>query len=181
MGNLEISHDILIAGSDFESCRQRVKQFFGRTMLIRYDEVLVMENDSLNGTEKNFWGRIQEGLAANQKVLGEFLANLKAEGFMTLDDLKSLEKGYLSKILHTIAHLQDGFIGIDSRFYNFEEDSHGVSRDTQKKISATPENYWIIRVKGKIAPMSEDPFDALRTFEGRGRIQTRQLISPHSS
>ncbi|UCD65462.1 MAG: hypothetical protein JSW69_05395 [Deltaproteobacteria bacterium] len=169
MGSLEISHDILIAGSDFESCQLRVKQFFDRTMLIRYDEALVMKNDSVNGIEENFLVRIQEGLAANQKVLEEFLENLKAEGFTTLDDLKSLEKGYVSKILHTIAHLQDGFIGIDSRFYNFEEDSHGVSRDTQKKISTTPENYWIIRVKGKIASMSEDPFDALRTFEGRGK------------
>jgi hypothetical protein len=167
MENLEISHDILIAGSDFESCRQRVKHFFDRTMLLRYDEVLVGENGSINGTAKNFWARIREGLQANKKVLAELLANLKEEGFLSIDDLQSLKKGYLSKTLHTIAHLQDGFIGIDSRFYNFEEDSHGVSRDMQQKITATPHRYWILEVRGIIASAGEDPLDALRTFEGR--------------
>ena len=169
MGTLEISHDILIAGSDFESCQQQVKRFFARTMLIRYDRVLISENESLSGTGKNFRARMEAGLRANQKVLGEFLANLKDEGFVALDDLQSLEKGYLSKILHTIAHLQDGFIGIDSRFYNLVEDSHGVSRNLQQKIAAAPDSYWILRIKGRIASASEDPFDALRTFEGRGK------------
>ena len=168
MENLEISHDILSAGSDFKFCRERVKRFFDRTMLIRYDEVLVMEDESINGAEKNFRARIHEGLQANRKVVRELLENLKEEGFNTLLDLQCLEKGYLSKILHTVAHLQDGFIGIDTRFYNLEEDSHGVSRNLQQKIAAAPENYWILKVKGRIASAGEDPFDAFRTFEGRG-------------
>lgn len=167
MENLEISHDILMAGSDFSSCRQRILRFFERTKLLRYDEVLVMENESLNGTEKNFRARIQQGLGANQQVLAELLTNLKEEGFLSLDDLQSLEKGYMSKILHTIAHMKDGFIGIDSRFYNLEEDSHGVSRSLRQKIGATPDSYWVLRVRGRIAAPGEDPFDALRTFEGR--------------
>ncbi|KPJ99561.1 MAG: hypothetical protein AMJ60_04675 [Desulfobacterales bacterium SG8_35] len=165
---MEISHDILSAGSDFRSCRQRVRRFFDRTMLVRYDEVLVVENESINGAEKNFLARIQEGIKANQGVVRELLANLQEEGFIMLHDLQGLEKGYLSKILHTVAHLQDGFIGIDTRFYNLEEDSHGVSRDLQQKIAVTPENYWILQVKGRIASAGEDPFDAFRTFEGRG-------------
>ena len=169
MGDLEISHDILIAGSDFESCRQQVERFFKRTMLIRYDKVAVSENESIRGTAEDFRARIEAGLNANRKVLGEFLANLKEEGFSSIDDLRSLEKGYLSKVLHTIAHLQDGFIGIDSRFYNLEEDSHGISRHLQQKIAATPHGYWILRVTGKIASPGEDPFDAFRTFEGRDR------------
>jgi len=169
MGNLDISHDILIAGPDFASCRQRVEHFFNRTMLIRYDEARVIENDSINGTEKNFPARIQEGLRANQKIVAELLANLKEEGFKSLDDLKSLEKGYLSKIVHTIAHLLDGFIGIDSFFYNLEEDSHGVSRDLHQKIRVTPDSYWILRVEGRIGSAEEDPFHALRTFE-RGAL-----------
>jgi hypothetical protein len=169
MGALEISHDILTAGSDFDSCQQQVQRFFERTKLIRYDEVLVIKDESLCGTDKQFPARIRTGLEANRKVLGEFLANLKQEGFLSLDDLQSLEKGYLTKILHIIAHLQDGFIGIDSRFYNLEEDSHGVSRHLQQKIGATPQIYWILRVNGRIASADEDPFDALRTFEGRGK------------
>ncbi len=169
MDNLEILHDILIAGSDFESCRQRVSRFFEKSMLIRYDGVLVPENEAINGSAENFMTRIEDGLAANQKVLGEFLDNLKEEGFTSIDDLQRLEKGYLSKTLHTIAHLQDGFIGIDSRFYNLVEDSHGVSRSLQQILSATPGSYWILKVKGRIASESDDPFDALRTFEWKGK------------
>ena len=169
MGNLEISHDILLVGSDFESCSKRVRRFFDRTMLIRYDEVLVSESESINGAENEFRTRLQEGLAANHQVIGELLENLKDEGFVTLEDLQGMEKGYLSKILHTIAHLQDGFIGIDSRLYNLEEDSHGVSPDLQQKIAAVPNNYWILKVKGLIASTGEDPLDALRTFEWKGK------------
>jgi hypothetical protein len=148
-----------------------VERFFQRIMLIRYDEVLVRENEAINATGENFQARIEEGIQANRKVLGEFLASLQEEGFLSLDDLQGLEKGYLSKILHTIAHLQDGFIGIDSRFYNLEEDSHYVSRQLQQKIREIPRNYWILRVTGRIASTAEDQLDALRTFEGRGREQ----------
>jgi len=169
MENLEISHDILLAGSDFESCRKRVKRFFERTMLIRYDEVLVLEDESLNGSDEEFRSRLKDNLAANQKVVVELLQNLREEGFAELDDLKGVEKGYVSKIFHTIAHLLDGFIGIDSRFYNLEEDSHGISRGLERKIHAAPQNYWMLRVKGRIAPAGEDPFDALRTFEWKGK------------
>jgi hypothetical protein len=168
MEDLEISHDILLAGSDFESCRQRVERFFDRTTLIHYDELLVLENGSLNGSNEQFRARLKENLAANQEVVVELLQNLKEEGFVEIDYLKGVEKGYVSKIFHTIAHLLDGFIGIDSRFYNLEEDSHGVSRDLQQKIHTTPQNYWLLRVIGRIAPASEDPFDALRTFEWKG-------------
>jgi hypothetical protein len=170
MGNLEISHDILLAGSNFESCSKRVNHFFDRTMLIRYDKVLVLENESISGAEKEFRARLQEGLAANHQVVGELLGNLKDEGFVTLEDIQDLEKGYLSKILHTIAHLQDGFIGIDSCFYNLEEDSHGISPDLQQQITAGPDNYWILKVKGLIASAGEDSLDALRTFEWKGKI-----------
>jgi hypothetical protein len=168
MRSLEISHDILTAGSDFASCSRRVRRFFDRTMLIRYDKVLMTENESINGADGNFQKRMREGLAANQEILAGFLANLKEEGFVQVEDLQSLEKGYLSKILHTIAHLQDGFIGIDSRFYNLEEDSHGISRSLQQKISLAPRNYWILRVRGRISSTGEDLLDVLRIFEGRG-------------
>jgi len=167
MGNLETLHDILLTGSDFDSCRQQAIRFFDRTMLIRYDEVIVMKEDSLNANHKKFWSRIEEGLSANKKTLGELLASLQEEGFVSIADLQGMEKGYLSKLLHTIAHLQDGFIGIDSHFYNLAEDSHGVSRNLRQKIAAAPETYWLIRVIGKIASASEDSLDALRTFEGR--------------
>jgi len=168
MGNLEISHDILLAGSDFKSCRQRVERFFDRTTLIHYDQLLVLEDESLNGSNEKFGARLKENLAANHMVVAELLQNLKEEGFAGIDDLKGVEKGYVSKVFHTIAHLLDGFIGIDSRFYNLEEDSHGVSRDLGRKIHTAPQNYWMLRVKGRITRAGEDPFDALRIFEWKG-------------
>jgi hypothetical protein len=167
MEHLEVLHDILIAGSDFKSCQKQMLRFFDRTMLIRYDEVEVLENESIHAGTEDFSNRMTEGLAANQKVLREFIVNMQQEGFSSLDDLHGLEKGYISKLLHIIAHLVDGFIGIDSRFYNLVEDSHGVSRNLWQQITTAPENYWILRVKGKIASVAEDPLDALRTFEGR--------------
>ena len=167
MENLEVLHDVLITGTDFESCRRQVLRYFDRTMLIRYDELEVLENDAINAGTVGFRSRMAEGLAANQQVLRDFITNLQIEGFTSLDDLHGLEKGYLSKLLHIIAHLLDGFIGIDSRFYNLVEDSHGVSRNLQQQIEAAPENYWILRVRGEIASAAEDPLDALRTFEGR--------------
>jgi len=169
MGNLEISHDVLLAGSDLESCRQRVERFFDRTMLIRYDRVRTLKEESYNGTDENFLPRLQEALAANHEVLKELLENLKEEGFATLEDLQDLEKGYISKVFHTIAHLLDGFIGIDSRFYNLEEDSHGISREMLRNIHAAPQGYWLIRVTGSLAPAGEDPLDSLRTFEWNGK------------
>ena len=168
MKNLEIVHDILLAGTGFAFCRKRVQRFFAGTMLVRYDRIHVPEEDAVSGTAGLFHERLSQGLVANRGVVEDLLANLKEEGFTTLDDLKCLEKGYLSKILHTLAHLQDGFIGIDSRFYNLEEESHGVSRELERKIEADPGAYWILRAQGIIGVSSEDPLDALRTFEGRG-------------
>ncbi|MDX1776120.1 MAG: hypothetical protein R3297_06035, partial [Desulfobulbales bacterium] len=138
MWDLEVVHDILIEGSDFASCKQRVGSFFDRTMLIRYDSVVIVKNESVNGSDQTFWTRIQEGLTANKHSMKKLLENLKEEGFASIDDLQSLEQGYLSKILHTIAHLKDGFVGVDSRFYNLVEDSHSITRGLlQKLIEAT--------------------------------------------
>ena len=172
MRSMQIVHDILTAGADFALCSKKVLRFFDRTMLIRYERVVINNKDSVSGSDPNFQKRIAEGLDANQKILNGFLECLKREGFTTLDDLQSLEKGYLSKILHTIAHLQDGFIGIDSFFYNLEEDSHGISRSLLQKIALTPRDYWIIRITGFIPVAGEDPLDVLRTFEGRGTGNT---------
>lgn len=167
MENLEIAHDILLAGPGFASGRQRVHLFFAKTMLVRYDRIFVPEEEAVNGTTSLFRERLAQGLAANRDVVIELLSILKEKGFAALDDLGDLEKGYMSKILHTVAHLQDGFIGIDSRFYNLEEDSHGVSRELQLKIAADPGSYWILRAKGIIGVSGGERLDDLRTFEER--------------
>jgi hypothetical protein len=163
--DLEISLDVLVAGEDFASCHHRVNRFFERTMLIRFDEIRIDEKGSVNAADQEFWERLDEGISANRKTVSELAANLQQEGFGTLEELQSLEKGYLTKIFHTIAHLLDGFIGIDSRFYSLEEDSHTVSKELRKQITVEPQQFWILRVVGKIGTDSQNPLDALRTFE----------------
>ena len=81
MGDLEISHDILIAGSDLKSCVQHVKRFFAATMLIRYDQVMISEKESLNGTAEKFRGRIEAGLRDQSKGIGRIPGKLKGGGF----------------------------------------------------------------------------------------------------
>ena len=163
--DLEVPIDVLVAGEDFASCHHRVSRFFDRTMLIRFDEVRVDEKESINAADQAFWARLDEGVSANRKVVDELVASLQEEGVATLEDLQKQEQGYLTKILHTIAHLLDGFIGIDSRFYSLEEDSHSVSKALRNSINENPQQYWLLRVMGKIISESQDPLDALRTFE----------------
>ena len=163
--DLEIFLDVLVSGDDFASCRHRVSRFFEQTMLVRFDEVRVDEEESLNAADQPFWVRLDEGIAANRKTVSELAANLKQEGYSSLQELQGLEKGYLTKILHTIAHLLDGFIGIDSRFYNLVEGSHGISKALRRQIGAEPQQFWILRVVGTIGTAALDPLDALRTFE----------------
>ena len=163
--DLEVFLDVLVAGEDFASCRHKVSRFFDRTMLIRFDEVRVDKQESMNAADQAFWQRLDEGVSANRKIVGELVASMQEEGVAAFEDLQKLEQGYLTKILHTIAHLLDGFIGIDSRFYSLEEDSHSVSKALRKSINENPQQYWLLRVIGKIVSESQDPIDALRTFE----------------
>ena len=162
---MEIPLDFLVAGEDFASCRHRVERFFERTMLVRFDQVQIDEEGSVGAADQAFWQQLDEGIEENRKTVSELAVKLQQEGYTSLAELQDLEKGYLTKILHTIAHLLDGFIGIDSRFYSLEEDSHAISSELRKRIAAEPQKFWIIRVIGKIGAASQDPLDALRTFE----------------
>jgi len=163
--DLEVSLDVLVSGEDFVSCRHRVSRFFERTMLVRFDEVRVDQEESFNAADQPFWVRLDEGISVNRRTVNELAANLKQAGYSSLEELQDLEKGYLTKMLHTIAHLLDGFIGIDSRFYSLEEDSHTISNGLREQIAAQPQQFWILRVVGKIGTAGPDPLDALRTFE----------------
>ena len=75
------------------------------------------------------------------------LEHLREEGIDTLEQLLDLEQGYETKILHTLTHMLDGFIGIDSFFYNLIEDSHTVSRTLKNTISEFPNEHWLVPVR----------------------------------
>jgi hypothetical protein len=41
----------------------------------------------------------------------------------------------------------DGFFGIDTYFFNLEEESHWVSVELQKSMEAAPSAYWLLTIE----------------------------------
>jgi hypothetical protein len=141
------THWMLSAGADFTTARDNVQNFFKKSILLSYDTVGALEHDSCSAEDERFWPELEKGLAGNHLVLREFLNELQAAGCREIDDLATLPLGYPSKVLHLIAHLLDGFIGIDSVFYNLVEDSHWLSAGLRETIRQTPSKYWLIRAE----------------------------------
>jgi hypothetical protein len=71
---------------------------------------------------------------------------LQETGLGRAEDLLTLQQGYPSKLLHILTHMLDGFIGIDSVFYNLIEDSHWLSAPLRSTILHKPEHYWLVPV-----------------------------------
>lgn len=140
-------HWMLCAGNDFATSRDLVLSFFGKSILLFYDAVCVIETASCSAENTLFWKDLEEGIAANRLVLHGFIDELRAEGCTKIDDLHTLPLGFPSKMLHLVAHLLDGFIGIDSVFYNLIEDSHWLSNELRKTITQTPAHYWLLKVE----------------------------------
>ena len=141
------THWMLCASDDFATARDLVLSFFSKSILLSYDAIETNEHASCSAEDKRFWQELEEGVAANRLVLRGFLDDLRAEGCRKIDDLAALPLGYPSKMLHIIAHLLDGFIGIDSVFYNLLEDSHWLSDGLCDTIRKTPSRYWLVRVE----------------------------------
>jgi len=143
-------HEILVKGSDFEACSHHVLRFFEKYQLVRYSQITVNENRCLPASHPDFTVRLQEAIQKNRQILQDLIGDLQSEGVNTLHDLKDLPQGYKSKMNHVIAHFVDGFFGIDTYFYNLEEESHWVSREFQQKIHAMPSQHWIISIEARI-------------------------------
>lgn len=142
------THEILTSGADFDRCRERVLAFFESYELVRYGAVRVDESRSLCAAREGFEERLEQALAGNRAVLDGLVKELEDEGIASLDRLRHLPQGYLSKTLHVITHFLDGFFGIDTCFFNLEEDSHWVSGGLRERIRANPSRYWIVVVEG---------------------------------
>lgn len=141
------THWLLTEACDFTTARAAVLIFFKQSLLLSYDTVWAIEADSFSASDSRFWPALEGGVAENALVLRGFLDDLQAEGCRTIEDFAALPVGYPSKVLHLIAHLVDGFIGIDSVFYNRIEDSHGLSAALREKIRSQPSSYWLIQVE----------------------------------
>lgn len=141
-------HVILAAGESREQCKTQVLHFFEKTSLVSYDQVVIDDERIIYGLENAFWETLQQALIQNQEVLKTLVKELGETGFDKRTQLPQLEQGYPSKVLHIIAHFLDGFIGIDTIFYNLIDDSHWLSENTSDEIKSVPERYWLLSVDG---------------------------------
>ena len=161
---LQNSHELLIFGTDFESCRKKALLFFSKNMLVHYDTVTVHENESVTAEDPSFWERISQGEAANRQIIKGLFEELQDEGYQGVNDFLTMGQGFQSKLFHTIAHLLDGFFGIDSVLYNLEDDSHWLAKTTRNKIQTSPGNYRLLKINAESKGPSPDRLHLLRSF-----------------
>ena len=148
---LPVAHFFLSQAQSAELACRHVEKFLTGNPLLNYDKIIVLKEEALPATAAQFWSTLKEGLAANRAFAERMVSHLEGEGIQTVQQLKDVEKGYTSKVVHTLAHLVDGFIGIDSVLYNLVEDSHEVSETLRELLVKTPERYWLVQVRaGKV-------------------------------
>lgn len=139
-------HKLLVAGESFEHCTRQVHKFFDLTSLVIYDCIEARPEASCSGLDSGFSARIEQAVNHNRRLVREFTADLEKAGVHTAVDLPTVEQGFVSKTLHILAHFLDGFIGIDSHFYNLTDDSHWVPASTAAAIAENPGHYWLIHI-----------------------------------
>ncbi len=150
IGISKYNHEILVKGSDLETCKRKVLHFFQNYQLVRYSQINIMEEESLSASNSGFWDKLKKANQKNRQILHELIKELEGEDLTTLKDLQELPQGYKSKMLHAITHLLDGFFGIDTYFYNLEEDSHWVSEELKEKIKTNPSIFWLLSLEAQI-------------------------------
>ncbi len=138
----------LSKGKNEEEALKVVTSFLEKYQLLRYDTYSIEK--IIPGSENIFWSELEEALEKNKRTLENFTKELNKEGYTLLSELVDLPQGYLSKLFHLIAHILDGFFGIDSYFFNLLEDSHWVSKPLFEKIKRKPEEYYLIKLRGYI-------------------------------
>lgn len=144
---MRVYHDFLVEADGFELAKRKVLRFLDRYELISYLGLDVIEQRCFLASRLEFRPLAESGMRENRRVLAELLTELNSAGAKTLDDLKGLPQGYLTKVLHTLAHILDGFFGVDSCFYNLVDDSHWISAARMERISAAPSQYWLVGVE----------------------------------
>jgi len=155
-----VSHFFLVHSQSARLAAQHVERYLAGNQLISYADFFVRETEVLNGIDSHFPVAIEQGLAANRAFARRMLDHLREEGLTTLEQLLDLQQGYATKVLHTLTHLLDGFIGIDSVFYNLVEDSHGLSADLAEALRSAPVEYWLVPGRtGKVEAAVLHPVD----------------------
>lgn len=139
-------HKLLATGESFAQCRSQVLHFFEKTTLVRYDSIEVREGESFSGLDADFTRQANLAISHNRQMLQYLISDLVKAGFTDINKIDTLPQGYESKTLHIISHILDGFIGIDSYFYNLIDDSHWILSQTNEDLTQHPEKYWLIHV-----------------------------------
>ena len=142
------NHLFLVEGKDHHDCVEKVLHFFNTYQLVQYSEISVMENETLSASTDIFWEKLDEAEAANRETIATLFDELRASGVSSLEDLSTLSQGWKSKTIHTVAHLLDGFFGVDSSFYNLAGESHWVSDQIRNEIRSRRDDFHLLKVKG---------------------------------
>lgn len=140
------NHLILVSAQSIDIGITQVQDFFAKTLLVRYDKIDIIREKCCRGDDNVFHKYLNDSINANQKTLSGFIEELQKTGFHAVTDLHKVKQGYPSKLLHIITHYLDGFIGVDTVFYNLLEDSHWLTEKTTRAISANPKDFWLIHL-----------------------------------
>lgn len=137
---------MLLAGDSFDHCSEQVHKFFDLTSLVIYDCVETIESKSFSGLDAVFFGQIEKAEGFNRQTVQDLIDELLKAKIRKTIDFRDIEQGYLSKTLHILTHFLDGFIGIDSYFYNLIDDSHWLPSATAELIHNDPKHYWLLHI-----------------------------------
>ena len=141
-------HNILLGGESFAHCSLQVHKFFDLTSLVIYDCIEIQKQQSVSGLNAGFMECLNHAQEKNREIAKRLIAEISQAGIATTEDLIKIKQGYSSKMLHILSHFLDGFIGIDSYFYNLLDDSHWLLPETRRLIEQNPEHYWLLHVDG---------------------------------
>lgn len=139
-------HKMLLAGDSYDHCSEQVHKFFDLTSLVIYDCIESIEDKSFSGLDAAFFDRITQAESHNRRTVQDLIDELMKAKIRKTADFQHIEQGYLSKTLHILSHFLDGFIGIDSYFYNLIDDSHWLPPTTAKTIHKNPHHYWLLHI-----------------------------------
>ncbi len=153
-------HIFLVEAEDIEQSLSQVVKFLSTYQLVRYDRFEVKRENIIPIYNERFWDVLEGALEKNYEILHRFIEDLKSEGYQLIDDLRTLPQGYLSKLVHLIAHFVDGFFSVDSYFYNLIAASHFISHQLRMHILQTRKNFYLVQATGYFVEKIE-PFEVL--------------------
>jgi len=159
---MKVEHRLLAKAGDAKQAGNQVRKFFKDYELVFYDEIAIEETEIISASSPDFWTSANLAIGRNRQIIQSLLSELSLEGYGHFEDIAEIPQGYLSKIFHVLAHLLDGFFGIDSCFYNLPEGSHWISKKLQKEIESAPEEYWLVMTTGSSSEPGGEPAFSFR-------------------